>query len=206
MIEVEQISNKITEILNTLSPHFLYVKLGGSRSLPFIKNPHDYDIIIICEKEEDRFICSKLFHNTYDSKELRFTYGLDFHIITLEYENFFVNSIYPYLIQETDIIYSTIKDFLPKNRDINYMLANEATIIAKYKKRIHSEKLMHEGVKYKHKFWYYAYTAICIFKNKSFNLTEEQINNINMLHDRKDETWPSRVALIDTMIQELESW
>ena len=49
------------------------------------------------------------------------------------------------------------------------------------------------------------YTTLCILKNKSYTLTEEQINNINMLHDRKDEDLENRKVLIDSIIEEIQN-
>ena len=58
--------------------------------------------------------------------------------------------------------------------------------------------------KYNHKYFYHIYTSLCILKHNSFELTKEEINNINILHDRKEEDFNIRKQLIDQIIQEVE--
>ena len=45
-----------------------------------------------------------------------------------------------------------------------------------------------------------------MLKNNSYILTEEQINNINILHDRKEKDLEKREELKQFIIQEVESW
>lgn len=148
----QDIQVKLLEILNKLNGYFLYIKMGGSRSLPFIKNPSDYDIIVICKDATDRDICMRLYRENFNLKELRLEYKLDLHFITLEYEtNFLVNSIYPYFVLKTDLMYSTIKNYLP-DRPLEYILSQKQSIIANYKDKLFNKLLKDESTLYKHKF------------------------------------------------------
>ena len=198
--------DKIIEVLEILKGHFLYVKLGGSRSLPFIKNPKDYDIIIVSKTAEDRNYCMISYRDKCNPRLLRKEYGLDFHFITIEYEDkFLINSIYPYFALKNDILYTTLKDHL-YNQSIDEFLGQEKKIIAAYKYKIENELLNNKKLLYNHKIWYYLYTTLCILKNKKYELTDEQIDIINMLHDRKEEEEEMRKQIIDNLIQEVESW
>lgn len=205
MIMNETTNNKLREILDLLSEHFLYVKLGGSYSLSFINNPHDYDIIVICDTFKDRMYCKKYLLDNYNVRDLRKDYKLDFHFITKEYEDeFLVTSIYPFYYKQSDIIYQTLKDYKIIKKDISAILDNANNIYKSLKIKLDNILSLSDNVKYQHKFWYYAYTTLCVLKNNSYELTTEQIENINILHDRKDETWSLRVNLIDDIINEIE--
>ena len=192
---------KLKKILESLNNNFLYIKLGGSRSLTFIKNPADYDIIVVSKNEEQRTACVNLFNNLYSNEHLRRLYKLDFHFTTIDHENeFLVNTIYPYFAQKTDPLYIVVKDYLEDYKPIEYFLSKKPEIIQNYKKIITGKSTINSSSKYKHKFWYYAYTTLCIFKNKSYNLTEEQINDINILHDRQEKDLEKRQQLINNII------
>lgn len=206
MIMNETTNDKLREILDFLNEHFLYVKLGGSYSLPFINNPHDYDIIVICDTFEDRLYCKKQLLDNYNVRDLRKDYGLDFHFITKEYEDeFLVTSIYPFYYKQSDIIYKTLKEYEVIKKDISAILSNANNIYESLKIKLDNILSLSDNVKYQHKFWYYAYTTLCVLKNNSYELTAEQIENINILHDRKDEDIHKRKSLIEKIIQEISS-
>ena len=59
---------------------------------------------------------------------------------------------------------------------------------------------------YREKPFYHVYASICILKRNSYDLSEEEINNINILHDRKEEDFEIRKQLIDEMMEEINSW
>ena len=60
--------------------------------------------------------------------------------------------------------------------------------------------------KYKIKIWYHIYTMLCYVKNNSYDLTEEQIKNINILHDREEKDIEKRIKLIDEITKEIKAW
>ena len=197
-------NEKMNEIFNLLKEHFLYAKLSGSRCFSFISNPHDYDIIIISKDEESRAECMRLYRKTYVVRDIFKEYHLDFHFRSLNREEMLLDTPYPYLTLKTEIIYSNSDEFKSEEKPVDYLLNYESQIIKNYKEKLQSKTS--KETKLNNKFWYYAYTTLCILKNKSSELSEEQIENINILHDRKEEDIEKRMELIDDIIKEIESW
>lgn len=196
---------KLNEILDLIDSYYECCYLGGSRTLPFITNPHDYDIFVVCPTEEDKQKAMKLFRSTYDNSKLRADYDFDIHFITeavhlSKRENCFTYT-YLWLTQEA-IKNKTNLDLIKKN--VQDILDDESNIINLYKEKISLENP--EEINYKHKRWYYIYITLCILKNKSFDFTEEQIHNINVLHDRDEDCLQERMCLIDDLIEEVQEW
>ena len=209
------IVEKLNEIINTLSGHFKYVRLGGSKTFPFIKNPQDYDIIIVCENDEDRMQCLKMYRGSFNPKTLRETYGFDVHIETVAYEyKYLYARLYSQEFLANDVIYEALKPVVPDTITVEYFLSKKNDIMVFYKdftdkmkKRVTDDKIPHMiKDKYAYKFWYNIYLNLCVFNNKSIELTDEQIENINILHDRKEEDLEKRTKLIDDIIKEIDQW
>ena len=196
----EIVVTKIIEILRPFNEYIWYVKYGGSRRFSFINNPSDYDIIVICKNLEDKHICVRSFYKQYSVEELRQQYKIDFHFILQEWEDIFM-LMYP--LSHKNIIYKTV-EYSFKEKNLNDVLKQKQQVFILYKEKI-KRALLRSPIHYKYKMWYEIYSTLCIYKNNSFQLTEEQIENINILHDRKEEDFDKRVALINTIIEEISN-
>lgn len=186
-----KIEEKIIEIKNFLKDKVEQVKLGGSRALSFINNPKDYDLIVVCKDEETRQEVKNLFKNQYDTKDLITNYNIDIIFRTTNRDSEAANSIYPYIWHYSEPDVMAVIDF-EKLRE---------TIVNRCYK-FEEEKNYH----YAFKLWYYVYITMCIIKNNSYDLTEEQIENVNILHDRREEDLETRKQLIDEMMSEVIKW
>lgn len=201
---IEQI---LKDIYEKLKDKILYVTFSGSKSYPFIKNAHDLDIIFVVANQEDKKICLDRYIRNFNIREITKTYGVDIHFALESYDkayyliqNYYAKNFWPY--KELD--------FPRYNYEFNLETDKE-----KLKKMIISVynhiKKLHEGRTdiqlFNSKKWYHIYLCLCILKNNSFDLTEEQINNINMLHDIIDASnREQRKQLVDEMISEVEQW
>ena len=208
-------NTKITEIINTLQGHFLYTYLSGSRVLDYINSPSDYDIIFVCKNLEDRKECIDLFRANYNIRELYKQYNLDIHIVTTTYDSLYSYCrLYPHNFLTGNEVYELLKQYMPEQIDLQQFLELEPSIKAHYKanitKLLSPPEVVHinreQDYIYKCKLWYIIYTNMCIFKNKSAELTDIQIENINILHDRKKEDFNKRKELIDSIIEEMNTW
>ena len=61
----------IKQILEVLKPYVWSVEETGSCILPYIKNSHDKDIVIITKTWEDRAAASKLYRSAFSLEERR---------------------------------------------------------------------------------------------------------------------------------------
>lgn len=195
--------NIVNEIINSLREYMLYAKIGGSSCFKSINNKHDYDIIIVSKDNETKMKCMSLFRKNYDVLDLALNRHIDIHFISKDMEDLHLlqNPFYKYLLKD-----SLLTDYEVNDIDINYILERRNQTISNLKERILSNELMETDKRYERKIWYRTYLTLCIYKNKSFELTEEQIKNINILHDRNEKDIEIRTKLIDDMIKEIETW
>ena len=165
---------KIEEIKEFLKEKVKYIELGGSKALPFIHNPKDYDVIVICEDEKAIEEAKTLFKSQYDSKELAAEYKIDIHFRTVAQDEDIVGTIYPY------ILYFRRENYQKELKESELKQA----IIARVSKFDKLRSACSKVSLYNSKLWYYVYITLCILENNSYELTENQIENVNILHDR----------------------
>ena len=194
------IEKKVKEIGDYLKDNIEYISVGGSRMLPFIRNPKDYDIIIVCKDKPNLEEAIRLFKLKYNKEELRESF-IDTHFRTLEQGKVsLLDSVYCYLLYYEK---AEQEQILKESLTIDKIKEN---VINRYSRFKAARERKANLSLYDSKLWYYMYTSICIINNNSYELTEEQIDNINILHDRKEEDIEVRKQLIDTMIEEIEEW
>lgn len=186
----------IKDFIELIKPYCLSIEETGSKVNPYIRNKHDMDLIVIVSNEENKSkIIHLIYHNALYKRQLRegqWDIKINFDPDDLSksvfgYLSHFVQPIEGY---EKLTIEVPIDEQLIKQNTINYI-------------RHLQEKNLDF---YKQKSFYHVYTSICIMKHNSYNLTEEEINNINILHDRKEEDYEIRKQLIDNILEEVSLW
>ena len=192
------------QLKNLLMPIYDLIKsveIVGSYANPYIKSKKDYDINIYFNTEKDKHTACKIFYQVKSYPELREN-GIDIHFVEETFD--IKEKVYAY----QTMFLQPVLDFervLPKI-DILQDIPHTKKIIKSlldFTRRKEQEK----GLSiYINKYWYHAYTELCILTNNSYDLTETQINNINLLHDRKEEDQDKRKELINEMIKEIELW
>lgn len=197
----EELLNTIKELLEPIKEHIISVELTGSSANPWIKNKNDLDIVFVVDKEENFLPTIKRFHELFAYPDLR-EMGLDIHFIketydysqkSFAYESMFATTLfnYPFTRDKVDILKDKDKARIPIKGLLNFV----------------REKEKEKGLSiYINKYWYHAYTEMCILHNNSYELTEEQIEAINILHDKQPEFDNVRKEIIDEMIKEIETW
>lgn len=197
----------IKEIIKNLREDIAYIKVGDSRALPFIRNYHDFDIFIVCNNESDRLNCLQYINENFNRKELREKYQLDSHVLTAERDtNYLTNLADTFYFDVNHVLIDEFSESIPvKTITIDEYLEKEDLIKQNATKALKFMLEKNLNV-YLQKRFYYIYTDLCVLKNKSFDFTEEQIDNINMLHDREEKDIEKRTKLIDEIIKEIESW
>jgi len=188
MIELDNnISILIDEILELISNECVSVELWGTRVLPYIQNKHDWDVAFVfsslLKKEQ---AVAKLPHSINEYRKA----GLCLHFHTTH-------------IKEDTLIYAYQCHYVQslKGYEIKTPLVNILDIKEEYLDflQVEAYKLSQASYCYRAKIWYHIYTDLCILYNNSYELTEEQIKNINILHDLSE----GCKNLIDYCIEEL---
>ena len=189
---------KLDNIFQILEPYILSIEETGSYTLPYIKNPHDRDIIIITKTQRDRAAAVKLYKKSFSIEERRqFKKENHIDIVFNSYPDIIDDRVYLYLTHYIKPLEGYEK--MSIERPINTELYK--SLIA----RDYSEIKEWEDYK-NYKIWYHFYTGLCIIKHNSYELTEEEKNNINILHDLKAEENDKRLSLIEEIIEEIQSW
>ena len=165
---------KVKELYNILQPECIAIYLGGSSCNKYIKHPKDIDYICIGRTPYDVLAIKLKLVRHYKDK-IYDEHGDDFlQVRCAEYEEHaygsYINKMMIKLIGE-DVDFKF--DVLDVNRNEYIDILKET--ITKLK----------EGELNK-KRWYQVYMGISILQNSSYELNEEQIRKLNILHDKSD--------------------
>lgn len=181
--------NNIQDFYTEIEDIVTSVYLTGSLVVGVIDITHDIDIILMFDnKEKRREYIKKLMENTRlkellsDAKELNISYMSDI----VDGGKIF-NRPYMYLRHYMKLLYG---EDLHLNFDIE---SNRELLIGQIKKSI-------DNVDLDTKYLYYILTAIYILQNNSFEFNEEQIENINICHDKSDK------AKMGELLRECINW
>ena len=190
----------ISELYKIVEDKCISVIKTGSQVLPYIENPYDKDYVFIFNTEEDMIESKNKFYETVNRKELSENH-INIHFDYLE--RFSESSRYSGLGSHLTCIYgddSCLQNVKGILDDKDYYKKRCIDIYNKLcDMQEHNPKLRF----YYRKHWYYCYRMMSILTNDSYNLTEEQIYNINILHDRTSSE-EKRKEIIDNMIKEIK--
>ena len=152
--------------LDKLKPWLVSVIRVGSRSLPFIENPHDHDYLFYVHDNKDLKKCVNLF-------KLKETYGQNEDWGVNDYETFKPRPRWAYQYNFHEAIYG---DYCPKFDFVNNANAVKKELVDNaYGKQMSDIK----------KGWYHVLANIYVLETGSNEFTDEQKKNINLCHDCK---------------------
>lgn len=149
--------------LEQFQPWLISVAKTGSRALPWVKNPNDTDYVFYVADRRDTAQLVKLF-------KLK---PVDECWIVGELSTNKCARLYAYEYQFLQPLFGA--EFP------DYDIFEHA---AEYK-QILIDHSLEQPLVVKHKFWYHVLTGIYMLDNGTYELTEEQIENINLCHDRQ---------------------
>ena len=162
----------------------------------YINNPHDYDYIIFVKEPVDMCHARRILHRYLKSKKENVRGLEDFIQVRNELNEeteygSWINKLMIKLIgKDIEFKFDIIGDDREKYKQI---LIN--TIDDFNAGRIRNEKR-----------YYQIYQGMCIMNNNSYELTKEQIKNVNILHDMNAGDNDKRQQLIEDIKKEVESW
>ena len=188
---------KITEFYNQHKDDIEYIIIGGSSNLPYINNAHDVDVYVTFKNREN--IGEKmqyLLGLQQEMKQLDERVMIIPHFIAVDKhwydESVFVQKelerraelpAYAYLFRYDDVICGndnvdkkSIDILIEPTRSRYIESLKRATVKVKeyYNKKQRYSKII-----------YHLLTGIYILQNNSYDLTKEQIANINLAHDKQ---------------------
>ena len=174
----------INEIKEYLKDKSICIKDGGSWVIPFITQPKDFDLIVWCENISET--------RTYYLTKYKGIKGVSVFFKDSSYnEDDSIYFFYPYYWGE-------VTEFDTTKSDKYKQILKDRVVKFRKDSSIDSHLL-----KYESKFWYYLYIGKCIIDNESYELTDEQKSNVNLMHDRKEEDFETRKSLIDNLEEEI---
>lgn len=166
----------IEELYKFLQPECVAIYLGGSNCNPYIKHPKDKDYICIVDTPVDA-LKLKMKLDKYFNFKIYDEHGNDFlQVRCTKFEErsygSYINKMMVKLIgKDVEFKFDVI------DKDRNEYIDKLKEVIVK----------LNEG-KINNKRWYQVYMGISILRNNSYDLNEEQIRKINVLHDELDES------------------
>ena len=204
----DELRNIIREMLLPLYERFECLHIGGSSFLDgIIKNKRDIDVWVISLTDEDRRICFRYYADNHDKfNQVRKEHHVDFHFITKPYQDNIINTKSAIFALKHISYYHFMEKKVEEGLSIEEFLDNKDIVMNALKSYYESIKDLEEKKMIIAKFWYQYLITLYIFKNNSLDFTEEQLENINILHDRKDEDLEKRKALIESIKKEIESY
>jgi len=175
MIEIDENIKKLAEdVFKYLQPFCISIYLGGSRVEGYIRNPHDIDFICFSNKPVD--MCHIRRYLYFYAKNHDIPSNCDFiQVRTKQNEEHaygsFINSKMIKLVGE-DIDFEF--DVIDKDRQ-EYIEILKSTIYNLNHNKVRNQKR-----------WYQVLRGYYILQNNSYDLTDEQIDVINMIHDQEE--------------------
>lgn len=164
----------IQDIFEYLQPYCISIYLGGSSCQKYIKNIGDIDFICFADEPINMCNIRRLLHIYAKYHEIPSNYDF-IQVRTKQDEErsygSYINKMMIKLVGE-DIDFKF--DVIDKDRDEYIKTVGKAI-----------DDIKSGEIKNK-KRWYQIYQGLCIVKNGSYELTEEQIEKLNILHDLSD--------------------
>lgn len=150
------------DVLDTYKPWLISVAKTGSSTLPWIENPRDVDYIFYVTENQNTEKMLKL----YSKKPYKECWLID------------------ELGQQDMRIYAYEYHFLEPIYGEDFPTYDVLKHIPEYK-----EMLINQGLECDfeplRKAWYHILTGIYLIQNNSYELTEEQIQNVRLCHDKR---------------------
>lgn len=180
------------KIFKWLQPYCIAIYLGGSRCSPYIKNPHDIDFICFADKPIDMCHIRRLLH----------FYFLDNPVDEL------CDFIQVRCKQREEFAYGSYNNRLMKKlvgEDINFKVdiirKDRAQYIKILKETINK---LDKGIIGNQKRWYQVLYGYFIVLNRSYELTPEQVEIINIVHDQQKgwEKYKINAAQLEQLMEE----
>lgn len=169
--------NDVTSIYLTINDTCSAIYYGGSRVDPVINNPHDYDYICFSKKLQSQKLRRTLVHNKLAVA------GSQRNKQSTTIEDFSQIRIYPYTqitwfsYLDPLMIKVAGEDVCPKTDIIK---EHRQEFIDCLKIKAHALKI---GKIKNQKRWYHLLRGVYILRNNSYEVTPEQKQEINILHD-----------------------
>lgn len=208
------------QLFEYLQPECKAIYLGGSTVDNYIKDSHDIDLILFIDGTKKRLVESGVYRQRvkcrkkiklfkHDNPDLniidstRYKDSLTTGAIDLiQYRHIKVNT--DAILNNKLTFWSYLDHFSIKlageDAELNDILKQQSSYIQVIKQTV--QKLQHNYINQKR--WYQVYIGLSILENNSYELTDTQKLNANILHDMKDETLDTRLKLQQEIIQKLE--
>ena len=165
--------NLIQNIYNTVKNYCKCIYIAGSKASSYINNPEDTDVVIVCNDTNDKIKTLKLLHTTCKETKttLKDNYNIVIIVSTVEKELQCREYCYQdYIMLFGDTTFQPFHDILNNVEDYKAALRE-----------------LHDRIcEAPNKKLYRLLTGIYILQNNSYQLTQEQIANINLCHDMAD--------------------
>ena len=220
--DISKVKQFAEKIFKDLQPECTAIYLGGSSVDPFINNTKDYDFILFIGGATASGEVGELGINKfqlYQKLKLVKKQNPDIPIvISVYYKDELVHGTYD-LIQirsnrlintcNTRITYWSYLDhymikLVGDDAELNDILVQRAEYLKVAECAIEKLKALKSFFKINPKRWYQVYIGLCILEKNSYELTEEQIANANILHDMKEETLEIRLKLQQEIEEKLK--
>ena len=178
--------NQIEIIYNKIKQYCTCIFIGGSYTYSFLNSHHDIDVFIVCPTDEDRknarnFIrkedkeCMDILASLKQNDHLVIMVTTEFAVL-----QWFAFS-YQYNFKDAKVLFGNSIDF-PK--DIFTYKGEYLAALQYTSEKIHFFLEKDNKV---HKDLYYMLTGVYMLQNGSYDLTPEQIENINICHEYQDQ-------------------
>jgi hypothetical protein len=158
--------NLTEELLQEISPWIVSIAESGSRTLPWIKNPKDRDLIFYTKcpnSARDKAKFRQIRDRQRPGAECWIVEDLNDIIYLFSYQYKFLKPIWGQEFPDWDIFDPTLEE--------------------KIKRYLIHWSTLHNSISYK--LWYHVLTLIYLYQNRDYYLTEEQQTKVQECHDRK---------------------
>ena len=179
---MSKLINLTTEQLDSLRPWLISVWVTGSKSLPWLTETNDRDVVFYVQHNhpsDEVALFKELIKNNKPHNECWILEIVPDRKYLFGYQYHFLQHVYGEIKPEWDIF-----EPLMMNRTKRYLV-----------------NWVKKGLPKEHKLWYHVLTHIYLFKNGDYFLTDEQAKCVQAAHNHKmtDETF-------NFIMSEISAW
>ena len=182
----EEYKNKLYNFINKISQYCDCICTTGSNLNPYIENPQDVDVVCLIKKEYFAGDISKIIRENEELQKektnLKENYNVSVLIVSPNVFSGWYKIKFYYRFGNYDLLYGELpQDILEE------IPLNSSEFVKKYIEfgvGDAKEHLANRCMIQKH--FYHTLTALYFYINQKYELTEEQIENINIIHDNSN--------------------
>lgn len=173
----QNILDKLRVIWESIKNYCVCIYLGGSRVVPFISHTQDFDVLFVYNTAQDGRRIREILRRE-EIKQLRAELRDNYNVVLFGHTVEYFNELHPWSYQQPELLFGSFENY-QRYKVLDY----KSEYLAWVRKGVALTKRFYEERNQIYKPLYHSLIVYYFLLNNSYELTPEQITNINIAHD-----------------------